>query len=151
MALFVLDCGGERLERAGEVRHVLERRCAYDIGELAGLRTVAAEDDDAGVKIVARHRSLAEAGGGLVGRHVVRARNRAFRELLRRPGVEINDGAVDAEDAHDAFELDLHWQAERAPDRNAELIASDIGESRFNQLRAQLASLPTILAVAIDD
>jgi hypothetical protein len=55
LARFVLDRGGERIERVGEVRYVLKRRLANEVRELAGLRTVATEDSPSLASLYRQH------------------------------------------------------------------------------------------------
>ena len=81
----------------------------------------------------------------------MRARQADLGEVRGRARIEEHGGLVDLVDAQNAFELDLDRAVERAPHRDAELIAPHIGESGGDELLAERAARLAVLAVAIEN
>src|SRR5579863_6874171 len=141
----------ERLIGPGKIGNVLKRCSADGVGELSGLGTVTPEQNDPGVEVVAWQRRLGKTVvAKCVGRYAVGAGDAALGEIRRTAGIEKDRGAVDLINAQDAVEIDFDRSAERAPYRNAELVAPHVGKAGLCQLLGEPPSLLAVFAIAID-
>src|SRR5262249_15009977 len=135
----LLDRCPQRVEGAREVGDVVTSDPHDRLGEGARLAGVASEDHDARIKVLASQEGVALELGG-ANRDVPCPGEASGRELLGRPAIEKHGRTVDVENANDPVQLDLGYLAERAPDRDAELVSPHVGEPGADQLLTNLSA-----------
>src|SRR5262249_32687342 len=150
----------QRLKGAVVEGNIVEGFPDDRFGDRAGLRAVAAEDDDAGVVVFHRQPPVilgpsyfADVLASLKAArwHVHRTRKRSRSELLRVTRVDEHRRAVHFMHVRDRLELDLGRATECTPDRDTELITSDVREPGRQEFLAQPLAATAEGAAAIED
>src|SRR5438128_4193586 len=146
------------LERPGKVAHVVEGLARQGLRHVARRHGPSDHDEP---RVVIFHRQATVVLRALDLAHILSfkhgaardglgARERAGLALRRLPHIDDDGGAIVREDVSQSFRLDLRDAAQRAPHRDAELVAPDFGVARRQQLRRQALALAAIGTVQVE-
>jgi len=118
---------------------------------------IAAEQHNAGVKIVQGQRSILylasreflDCGIDVFDRKITRPGQAALLEFLSRPGVDEYGRPIDFENSYNAFQFNFRWAAKSALNWNSKLVSPHIRKPGGHQLIAEPFALSTIRPIAV--
>src|SRR5262249_51654632 len=129
-----------------EESDVVERVSGYSFGQGLCLRGAGAHHDDPRVMVVHR-----QAPVGLRLADIGEGEGASSGEAGLAPRIEEHGRAVLPEHLHEGCQLNLLDPTKGAPDGHAQLVATDVGETRRQEVVGQASAPTAVEAVAVED